>query len=566
MLDNEKLSLIEKKFSFFNIVISIFLLIYYFLFVWFEYEELGLNTFIFSLLILFFVIEYILSQHEYLNSDFIFKIIKFCELFSASAVIFACAGFEMTIILYTLIYSMIAIQVLLTYDITEKYSIAGSIVFNIIPMCMVMAYCFIFNKSGNFWIFAFIDFSVIFILCFLNITGCLSNVINYLYEKITVLNGDVAVNRSENDSMKSTHDKLVHANEQLSIQKFKLQEANEKIVMNNAEMKLQKMITDRFLDSMDIQELPDIITSAVFEHLDCDLFSMNVLYRNDNNNLMWLHNSKYTPRTEITDKVLEKIENKNLVADVCKKNERVRVDDYANIKLDYFEGTNIKSVIITPVKFNDNIIATYMLGNTFKNKYGEKDDFINSLSNQITLALSNAFLYYEMRVMAIKDPLTGIYNRRYFNGMSDKYKKNYIDKNINITVVLFDIDRFKSVNDNYGHIFGDEVISYCGQMADKYSEAANGLPVRYGGEEFVIVFPDKTSDEAADICDRLHKEIKEKEFEFKGTKVHIDVSIGIANYPKDGNEFEEIVNHADSAMYYSKKHGRGRITVYGKDM
>lgn len=566
MLDNKKLSLIEKKFSFFNMIISVFLLIYYFLFVWFEYEELGLNTFIFSLLILFFVIEYILSQYEYFKSDFVFKLIKFCELFASSAILFASSGFETNIILYTIIYGMVAIQVLLTYDITEKYSIIGSITFNTIPMCIVMAYYLIFNKIGNFWIFAFIDFSVIFVLCLFNITGCLSYVISYLYEKITKLDSDATVNRTENDNMKTTHDKLVHANEQLSIQKFKLQEANEKITMNNSEMKLQKKITDRFLDSMDIQELPDIITNAVFEHLDCDLFSMNVLYRNDNNKLIWLHNSKYTSRTLINSEIIDKIENRDLAIDICKKNERIRVDDYANVKLDYFEGTNIKSIIIMPVKFNDNIIAVYMFGNTFKNKYGEKDDFINSLSNQITLALSNAFLYYEMRIMAIKDPLTGIYNRRYFNGMADKYKKNYVDKNINVTVVLFDIDRFKSVNDNYGHVFGDEVISYCGQMSDKYAGANSGLPVRYGGEEFVIVFPAKNSDEVSDICSKLHKEIKEKEFECNGNKVHIDISIGIANYPNDSNTFEDIVNHADSAMYYSKKHGRGRITIYGKDM
>lgn len=566
MLDNRELSLIEKKFSFLNIIISVFLIIYYFLFVWFEYEEMGVNTFLFSLLILFFVIEFILSRYEYLKSDFVFKIIKFCELFTVSVIVFASAGFETNIILYTIIYSMVSVQVLLTYDITEPYSIIGSIIFNIIPMCMVTAYYLIFNKSDNFWIFAFIDFSIIFILCLLNITGCLSGVISHLFEKIKKLNDDVSVNRVENDNMKSTHDKLVHANEQLSIQRFKLQEANDKITMNNAEMKLQKNITDKFLDSMDIKELPDIITSAVFEHLDCDLFSMNVLYKNADNDLMWLHNSKYTERTLINSDVIDRIESKNLVTDICKNNERIRVDDFANVKLDYFEGTNIKSIIITPVKFNDNIMAVYMLGNTFKNKYGEKDDFINSLSNQITLALSNAFLYYEMRIMAIKDPLTGIYNRRHFNGMVNEYKKNYIDKNVNVTVVLFDIDRFKSVNDNYGHIFGDEVISYCGQMADKYAQENNGLPVRYGGEEFVIIFPEKNSDEVADICGLLHKEIKEKEFECNGNTVHIDISIGIANYPKDGSTFEDIVDLADNAMYYSKEHGRGRIIVYGKDM
>lgn len=566
MLDSKELTLIEKKFSFLNIILSGLLLIYYFLFVWFEYEELGFNTLFFSAMIICFLTEYILSRFQYMNSDFIFKIIKFCELLMVSVIICTGTKFLVSIIIYTIIYMMVTFQVLITYDITEAYSIAGAILFNALPVCSVMLYHLIFDEQGNFGSFVLIIFTMIFMICMLNIVSCFSGILRYLYDKITRLNDIASVNRKENHNMKSTQDKLVHANEQLSIQKFKLQEANEKITMNNAEMKLQREITKKFLDSLDIHELPGIITDEVFHHLDCDLFSMNVLYRNDNKKLIWIHQSKYTDRSKIHEETVKKIESKEFVIDICKKNEVIRIDDYANVKSEYFEGTNMKSVIMNPIKFNNNILAVYTLGNTFKNKYGEKDDFLSSLENQITMTLSNAFMYYEMRIMAIKDPLTGIYNRRYFNGMAGKYKEKYFDKNIDVTVVLFDIDKFKAINDNYGHVFGDEVIRFCGKVTDEIANKNDALPVRYGGEEFVLVFPDKKSDEAETACGELHRIIREKEFECNGQKVHIDISIGIANYPDDCGSFEELVSHADNAMYYSKEHGRGRITIYGKDM
>ena len=167
-----------------------------------------------------------------------------------------------------------------------------------------------------------------------------------------------------------------------------------------------------------------------------------------------------------------------------------------------------------------------------------------------------------MHTMAIKDPLTNIYNRRHFNVMSDTFKKNYIDKNRKISVVLFDIDKFKNINDTYGHVFGDEVISFCGKIANKYAKIYDGFPVRYGGEEFVIVYTDKDSEEVRQICEELQNEIKTKKFEYENKEIFINISIGIATYPTYCSEFEELVNAADSAMYCSKKNGRGSITVY----
>jgi diguanylate cyclase (GGDEF)-like protein len=562
MLDSKELNEIEKNFSFINMLISGILLIYYFLCVWFDYETLGLRAVPLSALVICFIIEYVISKIDHMYSDFIYKIIKFCALVILSVMICNPTELVAGVIIYTLTYVMLSFQVMLTYDITDIYSIILSIIFSVAPLCLVMGYSMIFCEQDTFQIFVFIVFAVELILCLTNITKAMSYIVSNLYKKISELNDIASVSRRENNSMKSMQDRLVHANEQLSIQKFELQQANEKISMNNEEMKLQKEITSSFLESMDIQELPKIITNEIVKYLDCDIFSMNIVYTNDSGQLIRLHNTKCSNRAIVGEENIKKIESRDYVIDICNKGEVVRIDDFVNVNLEYFNGANIKSVIIVPAKFNNNILSTYTFGNILKNKYGDRDNFLKSLVNHITLSMSNAFLYYEMKMMAIKDPLTGIYNRRYFNTMNNEYEKEYISKGVSITVVLFDIDKFKSINDRYGHIFGDEVIRFCGKMADKYASSGVGMPVRYGGEEFVIVFPDKNIEEVRDICEMLHKDVKEKEFECNGEKVHIDVSIGIANYPQNGKSFKEIVNCADSAMYCSKKNGRGRITIY----
>lgn len=182
------------------------------------------------------------------------------------------------------------------------------------------------------------------------------------------------------------------------------------------------------------------------------------------------------------------------------------------------------------------------------------------------MAFNNVILYSRMHTMAVKDALTGIYNRQYFNSIYNEFMKQCREHNRTITVVLFDIDKFKNINDTYGHVFGDEVISYCGKTAAQYTNLKENFAVRYGGEEFVMIFPDHNITKVFEICQNMHETIKQKVFDLKGEKIHINVSIGIASYPECCQNPEELVNLADKAMYYSKEHGRGRITVYSKEL
>ena len=267
-----------------------------------------------------------------------------------------------------------------------------------------------------------------------------AEVLNKLYIKINCLNGIATVNREENDSMKVTQAKLLHANKQLSIQRFKLQEANEQIIRSSEETQLQNYIMKNFTSSLDIDKMLKITIDAIMDGLKCDLVSIGIVSNEPNEDMNVITHSEYTKESGINKEIIKEIESIRCIKECHNHNIVIEISNYASVKYEYIAGSTIKSLIVIPATINENAYCVYTFGSC-KNEFFEKNkDFIQNLSNQITLSITNLLLYMKMHTMAIKDPLTNIYNRRHFNVMSDTFKKNYIDKNRKISVVLFDID------------------------------------------------------------------------------------------------------------------------------
>lgn len=154
-----------------------------------------------------------------------------------------------------------------------------------------------------------------------------------------------------------------------------------------------------------------------------------------------------------------------------------------------------------------------------------------------------------------KDPLTGVYNRRKFDrdielvlSMSERTKKG-------TSLLILDIDLFKQYNDRHGHQQGDRVLTQVTEAIEKSLRHYDRIHVyRYGGEEFVLLIPDITSQDASNIGDRLRENIKET--------CGITVSIGISHYKENCEDLESMISNADKAMYQAKKAGRNRVVVY----
>ena len=160
-------------------------------------------------------------------------------------------------------------------------------------------------------------------------------------------------------------------------------------------------------------------------------------------------------------------------------------------------------------------------------------------------------------VQSRMDALTKICNRGYGEAQIEKLLKT----KKNGMFLLFDVDKFKHINDTYGHLAGDKVIKMVASIDDKFARAHGGFACRYGGEEFLLVLPGYDETQALPILEEMHKEIQTTIVQYDDKEIPVNVCIGLSAYPTICRDTNILVNRADKSMYYGKKHGRGRLVV-----
>ena len=185
-------------------------------------------------------------------------------------------------------------------------------------------------------------------------------------------------------------------------------------------------------------------------------------------------------------------------------------------------------------------------------------------ANQVSNSLENARLFQETQTQALTDELTGIYNRRglFQEGQFEFQRARRINRPF--TVMMFDIDYFKKVNDQYGHAAGDQLLHHFAQHCLKTSRATD-LVGRYGGEEFIILLSETNLEAARLIGERLRQFIMNTPFETDAGKITITSSIGIAEAGKQ-DTLETVIERADAALYKAKNLGRNRVVMDGSTL
>jgi diguanylate cyclase (GGDEF)-like protein len=182
------------------------------------------------------------------------------------------------------------------------------------------------------------------------------------------------------------------------------------------------------------------------------------------------------------------------------------------------------------------------------------------LASYAAIALENSRLFGEVHKLAITDPLTGIYNRRQFYDLGQREFTRALRFNHPLSLILFDIDRFKNVNDSYGHTTGDLVLkTLTSRIREMIREI--DIPGRYGGEEFGIILPETSAQAAEIVADRLRTEAAMKPIPAGQENVAITLSLGIAESNSETPDFAALVARADNAMYAAKNAGRNQIVI-----
>jgi diguanylate cyclase (GGDEF)-like protein len=198
------------------------------------------------------------------------------------------------------------------------------------------------------------------------------------------------------------------------------------------------------------------------------------------------------------------------------------------------------------------------LEDTVAKRTEELTDAKSELEQQLSEINSLQTILHEQ---VMRDPLSGLYNRRFMVEILEKEFARANRKNYPITLIMMDIDHFKRINDTYSHIIGDQVLIALGKIfatcirIDDYA-------VRYGGEEFLIIFPQTPYQNALSRANQIRELVKNVVIENSGVELKITISGGIAGFPDHGKTSQEVLSHADIALFRAKKLGRDRIEVY----
>jgi diguanylate cyclase (GGDEF)-like protein/PAS domain S-box-containing protein len=180
-----------------------------------------------------------------------------------------------------------------------------------------------------------------------------------------------------------------------------------------------------------------------------------------------------------------------------------------------------------------------------------------TVAEDMALALANLRLRENLRSQAIRDPLTGLFNRRYMEETMDRELNRVKRQKISLGVIMMDLDHFKEYNDTYGHNAGDELLSALGTLL-KSQIRGEDIACRYGGEEFLLILPGVSLETALERADTLRQAVKEMHLHYPGLRP-TTLSLGVAVYPDNGNTSLEIIKAADAALYLAKQAGRDRV-------
>jgi diguanylate cyclase (GGDEF)-like protein len=169
----------------------------------------------------------------------------------------------------------------------------------------------------------------------------------------------------------------------------------------------------------------------------------------------------------------------------------------------------------------------------------------------------------ELHELSITDSLTGLYNRKHLMETLDNEVARSKRHKHDFAVLVIDIDHFKEYNDTYGHLAGDEVLSRLASVFKKSVRSCDYV-ARYGGEEFILLLPEIGPEDGVKTAERIQKKVAKGNFSGDGEPIKVTVSVGVASYPRDGDDPQAIIRQADDALYQAKESGRNRVVLAGK--
>lgn len=374
--------------------------------------------------------------------------------------------------------------------------------------------------------------------------------------KLIVEKNDI---ESANEKLLEYQNRVKEVNEQINYQKIDLARVIKDLEQANTEIESQTEIMKYMASTFDILKCIDVITDSIVNVKKtkiCALYVDKNVYMNKMPSFVVKTN--YTSLERRLRKDIDDIYREFIREN---KSESV-IYTGENLKRFRFIGdANINAMAFLPLADGAKEYGIMIIASDAENYFEKGLTYYETAIIEYNVAVKSTNLYLRMQDMARKDGLTGIYNRLYFKELFSGAAKRAADENQTLSVALFDIDKFKNVNDTYGHLAGDEVIKMVAGIGAAYAEKYDGFACRYGGEEFLLVLPNRDERQMLKILEEMHEEIKATKVHYHELSLSVNVCIGYSTYPSICRDADLLVSRADKAMYYGKRNGRGRLVM-----
>lgn len=251
------------------------------------------------------------------------------------------------------------------------------------------------------------------------------------------------------------------------------------------------------------------------------------------------------------NKILYKIVQFNKRFDDSKYNE----DDISYLKINIGK-TNVY-LVRSVIKINKRYI--YLTVGTFNRPINfEQYLLFKKLKKFLSLKIGKLIERENIKNSFFIDTLTGLYNRNFLNVLIQTEIEKSKRYNYPISVIMADLDNFKKINDGHGHLVGDKILKLVGRII-KNSIRKSDIPVRYGGDEFLIFLINSNVENAYKVAKKIQEEIENLNLQIKSSS-HLSVSVGITDVKRE-DDINSIINRSDNALYLSKKDGKSKITI-----
>ncbi len=227
-------------------------------------------------------------------------------------------------------------------------------------------------------------------------------------------------------------------------------------------------------------------------------------------------------------------------------------------------GKDVKSVLCVPIRSGKTVFGVLHMSSRYAEAFDDEDVALaKAIGEQIGMAVERAKLFADISQLAITDDLTGLYNSRHLKRMLGEEVKRSSRYGRSFSFIMLDIDFFKIYNDQHGHLRGDEVLRIlAGLLLQNIRDV--DIVFRYGGEEFSVIIPEVSKQEAFTMAERIRRVVQDHVFPFEEDQPgrNLTVSMGIAGFPEDAGDSEGLIDNADRALYRAKLTGRNRVCIY----